>query len=442
MATWLAGWAVAGAFLPRGRAFFAERVGWGFAIGTALLALLVVVSLFLGVRLAPIPLLVFFGVAILLARRFRLTSPPEESAVPGASPFSIPLLIIALLGLAFYGLRALTEPMWSNDFQAVWGLKGKTIFGEAGIPLRLFESPSFGFSHPEYPLGLPLVYSGIAFLLRRWEDHAMALFFPFCLLATLLVLYGWLRRRGATQTVALAAAALLSHSAPLYSAFLTGMAEIPLSFALLLVGMALSDALDRSDSGAVRRLAVASLVASGVKNEGLFFVGAALLLLLFTAGRRRTFPQDSSSAVALFGPAALSTALHRLAVGNHPLRDLDFGLLLRPGLPARVGEALEAEWGIFGKPGWLVLLGLLALLLVLGRRARHGERLLILAGMSLGAYLVLPVFCVYGPLWLVTWTTERTVWALAPLVTAGLTARVASLFREEGPLAPAASGPG
>ena len=324
--------------------------------------------------------------------------------------------------------------MWSNDFQAVWGLKGKAIFGEEGITLPLFEWPSYGFSHPEYPLGLPLVYAGVAFLLGRWEDHALALLFPLYLLATLLVLYGWLRRRGATQGVALAAAALLAHIAPLYSAFLTGMAEVPVSFALLLVGTALSDFLDGTDTGAIRRLALASLVASVTKNEGLFLVGTALILLLFTAWRRRTLRTDAAGAAALFAPAAFSMALHRLLLGNHPLRDFDFGLLTRPGLPARVWETLKAEAGLFRRPPWIALLALLALLLVLGKRAPHGERLLLLCGASLGAYLVLPLFSVHSPLWLVTWTTQRTVLGLAPLLIAGVAARLAPVFRDDASL--------
>ena len=42
------------------------------------------------------------------------------------------------------------------------------------------------------------------FFSGRWDDHAMALLFPFFQLGTLLVLVGWLRRRGTDLVVALA----------------------------------------------------------------------------------------------------------------------------------------------------------------------------------------------------------------------------------------------
>ena len=128
---------------------------------------------------------------------------------------------------------------------------------ERGQPLAL------GFSHPEYPLGLPLLYASVSFLLGRWDDHALALLYPFFQIATLLALAGWLRRRGASATLALAAAALLAQFEPLYSAFQTGLADIPFSFAALLFGSALVDVLDGTDPQAARRLALAAFLALG-----------------------------------------------------------------------------------------------------------------------------------------------------------------------------------
>src|SRR5262249_32503147 len=178
-------------------------------------------------------------------------------------------------GLLLYLLRALTEPMWSNDYLAIWGLKAKTIFATRSLPPWPFRDPAAGFSHPEYPIGLPLALAGIAGILGRWDDHATALLFPVLQAATIAGLFGWLTRRRAPRGVALAASALVALCEPLYSAFLTGMAEIPLAGALLLVATSWCDALDGTDGGAVRRLAAASLFAAACKNEGVFFAAAA-----------------------------------------------------------------------------------------------------------------------------------------------------------------------
>nr|MDQ5871858.1 hypothetical protein [Acidobacteriota bacterium] len=328
-----------------------------------------------------------------------------------------------------YALRALTEPMWANDYLAIWGFKGKTVFAERSVPERLFQWTSLRFSHPEYPLGLPFLYAGIAYLLGRWDDHAMALVFPLLQVATLLALFGWLRRRGAPRSLALGAAALLAHFEPLYRAFTTGMAEVPLSLVLLLLGTSLCDRLDRTDRGASRRLALAAVLCAATKNEGLYFVAAALLLAaLFSLARRGL----ARVAALLALPAAVIVAAHRLVRGSLPLRDFDFSLLSRPAeLAPRVAEALAAAVAETGPRTWIAAAALAALIAA-GRPSPAGNRLLVLAACGVAAYLFLPALAVAGPKWLVETAFARTVSALAPLVAAGVAIRLAPVFVSPG----------
>jgi hypothetical protein len=290
------------------------------------------------------------------------------------------------------------------------------------VPPRLFLWKALAFSHPEYPLGIPFLYAGIAYLLGRWDDHAMALLFPLVQVATLLALFGWLRRRGATRPLALAAAALLSQFEPLYRGFTAGMADVPLSLALLLFGTSLCDRVDRTDPGASRRLVLASLVCAGTKNEGLFFVAAGLVVAAFSSLFRRGVFARAAALIVL--PAALVAAAHRLLRGHLPLSDFDFSLLRRPGeLTDRMGETLAAV--LRGTPP-LAAIGLVALvaLIAAGRRSPAGTRLLALAVCGLSAYLFLPALAVAGPAWLVETAFFRTTAALAPLVAAGVAVRL------------------
>jgi hypothetical protein len=309
--------------------------------------------------------------------------------------------------------------MATNDFFAIWGLKGKAMFGDVEMPRWLFHGTEFEFSHPEYPIGLPFLYAGIAFLLGRWEDQAMALLFPFFQVGTLLVLVGWLRGRGVTAATAFAASALVANFGLLYSPLLTGgMAEVPASFTFLLFGTAFCDALDRTDAGASRRLALAALLAASTKNEGLFLLGTALAFLLLRSVRRRERPMwGAFAAIAL--PGLGSVLLHRLTLGSHRLRDLDFTLLWRPGFASRLAETFREEFTLLAAPAWPALAAL-AVLMALAHRQAATDRILALAGASLAAYLILPAFCVLGPAWLVHWTVGRVATALIPLVAAGI----------------------
>jgi hypothetical protein len=417
-----AGFTASSALMPRGRAFLAERIGWSFALGCALLAVAVPIAFLFGASAGWAPFLLGGALVAALARLLPLPAGEgrgegkTEAATSERAPKWVfgSLVGLLLLGVALYALRALTEPMWSNDFLAIWGLKGKTIFFSRGVPSRLYDWRPLSFSHPEYPLGLPFLYAGVSFLTGSWDDHAMALLFPFFQVATLCTLVGWLRRRGAPNGVALCAAALVALFEPLYSAFLTGMAEVPLAFGLLLFGTALADSLDEAGSGPLRRLAFASFFMSSVKNEGLFLAAAGFAMALLFGGARRL-----KVALAAVVPALAVYGLHSAWRGRAPLLDLDFTLFSS----ARVVEAVGAAARIMDPFGWVGLCAV-ALLIAAGARDPAGERLLLLAAFGLTAYLALPVFAVRGPAWLVDTTLQRTVSALVPLVGAGLAVRL------------------
>jgi hypothetical protein len=406
-----------------------ERAAWGFAIGLAVLAAGLPVAFLL--RLPPRwtilgVALVSVGVVWILCRR---AENPTPFRMPGGAaamltPVCMLLLALVAFGVAIYTLRALTEPMWSNDYIAIWGFKGKTIFGAGEMPKRLFTDLSLGFSHPEYPLGLPLIFAALAFLLGRWDDHAMALVFPFLQVATLLALFGWLRRRGVSRILALSATAILAQFEPLYSGFLTGMAEVPFSFGALLFGTALVDALDRIDPFARRRLVLATVLVVSTKNEGLLLALVGLLIALFSRVRFRSVRKGAVVAVAV--PALLLLLAGRLWKGNPPFRDFEFAYLgptLIMELLPRVAEAIHTAVGEVILPSWAGLACVLVLFAT-GGRSSAGDRLLVLSGVCALAYALLPALAVLGPAWLIRASFARIVCALAPVSAAALTLRL------------------
>jgi hypothetical protein len=412
---------VAASFFPPGSTFEPERWSWGFVFGAALLAAQAAVTIALGLSPGWIPTLCLFGIAAALSLRSRLREIGSDTAPQSNRAVLISALLAALLasGVLFYLLRALTEPMWSNDYLAIWGLKGKTLFLAKGFPARVLPPSLYAFSHPEYPLGLPLIYAGAASLLRSWDDHALALLFPFFQVATLGALFGWLRRRRLSWPIPLAAAALLSQLEPLYSGFLTGMAEVPLSCLFLLFGTAYSDCLDETDSGSTRRLAVAAFLSGAIKNEGLFLAAAGAVGAL--AGRR---PARWRTAAACAVPALVVFGLTRVVSSGATTRDFDLAFLgARIGeLPARLAESLRVCFAEGIRPAWPILLCLF-LLFAAGRSTPFADRLLGLAAACLVVYVTIPALAVLGPTWLARTTLPRTAVALAPLVAAGLAGR-------------------
>ena len=418
-AAWISGWFAARAGCPAERDFRLERLGWSWALGAGIVAALVPLSFLARVRpgwpaFAVLAAASAAGGWLFRVRGTDVPRPPDTAADrrPAREGLVLFLFAVVLLGVATYVLRALTEPMWSNDYVAIWGLKGKTIHASGTVPSRLFEDASLGFSHPEYPLGLPFLYAGVSFLTGEWNDQAMALLFPAFQAATLFVLYVWLRRHGASRTTAATAAAILACFEPLYSAFTTGLAEVPLSLGLLLFGTALADALE-GDPGALRRTALASTLIAATKNEGLFFAAAGCAIALIFGGPRRW-----KAALASLPTALVVQGLHIAWRGNLPLRDFDIGT----ASAARVFEAVAAAVRLPDVVGWTELL-LLLVLLLLGRRVAEGSWMLVLCGAGLVTYLLLPAIAVRGPDWLVETALPRTSAGLVPLAAGAVAIR-------------------
>jgi hypothetical protein len=414
-----AGWLAAPALGLAARARRAERAAWSVALGCGLIGAMVPLSLLVRVHPGWPAFLVLAAATVLVCRRLGVPAPASREPAEDARRTRLvraALGAVVAAGVVAYALRALTEPMWANDYLAIWGLKGKTIHAASAVPRRLFSDPSLGFSHPEYPLGLPFLYAGVAFLAGRWDDHALALLFPLLQAATLAGLHGWLRRRGVGRTAALAAAAILASFEPLYSAFLTGLAEVPLSFGLMLFGTALADVLDGEESGALRRLALAAAWIAATKNEGLFFAAAGCAIALVLGGRRRW-----KAALAALPTALVVQGLHLAWRGRLPLRDFDFGVFT----PERMGEALAAAWRVAGAGG-IAGLALVVLLAALGTDSPESRAMLALALCGAAAYLVLPAFAVRGPGWMIATTLPRTAAALGPLVAAAVALRYAA----------------
>ncbi len=426
---------VARALHPGARALCPERIGWGLSLGLAALALSALFASLGGP--APRLELALLGAALLLIGR--LPAPREAPVAASREPRerrqrvrpAHALLMLAIAaGVFLYAGRALIRPMWSIDFLAIWGMKGRAIFSAGSIPPWLSDPGLAGFSHPEYPLGLPLLYAGLAGLVGTWDDHAMALLFPAFQIATLAVLYGWLRRRGTSRGIALAGTALLALFEPLYSGFLTGMADVPLSLAMLLLGTSLSDAIDGTDTRALARLVVASLLASSLKNEGLFLSAAAAAVAVVSRGNPDTRGRVRVALAAAL-PAIALTAVVRVVRGAAPLRDFDFPLLSpsRFGeLLGRIIETISVDAHIAAR-AW-ILLAAIGVLLAAGVAAPWAGRLLWLGAAALAVYLALPAFAVLGPAWLAETTLFRTAAALAPLAAAGIAGRLGSLERK------------
>jgi hypothetical protein len=400
----------------------AERAAWAWAAGLVMLCAAEAALVLAGIRSDPWKLWGLM-VAAALALRSRRTEAPRDAGPPNR--IGRLAWALAIGALALFAVEAVSEPMWAWDFVAIWGLKGKTLFLAGGLPVRLFHDPRLAFVHPGYPLLLPVLFASLSTLLGIWDPQALALLYPGFELATLLAIWGFLRRRSGS-TGAAVGTVLTAGFFPLYQSYFVGLADIPLALGYVLAGTAALDALDSGGAPSVRSLLLAALWCCSLKKEGTVFLLllAGAVLLRRNGGRHRSW---TAAAVYAVVPLVHQAVLRWL---RGPVADPAFRwsqLIERGGgqferrLLETGGYLLHAfvPWGL---PALLAIAAILA-----GTRSGIADALFEPMAMLTILYALAPALSTWAdPALFAASTFARLTFALAPALFLTLGARISA----------------
>lgn len=408
-----------------------ERIAWAGAVGTLALAMTEVSMLGLGVRPHAAPFLVVAALlvlaGVLLARGRAKPTPASCRARNGRS--SLLGIMAVAAPICLFTLEAARSPMWYTDHLAIWGLKAKLITSTASLPRRIFADPSTPWSHPEYPLLVPLTLASLASIAGEWHGRALALVYPYWQTMTVLLVYGYLSRT-MSRGIATIGGILVGVSAWLYCPANVGTADIPLAFSFALLSTSVLDSLATESVAPTLRLGIASLYAVATKPEGLLFV---LLLSAVVAFHRPTLPRRRASGVAmLLAPAAAHSIAMVVLRGYIRGRDTDWGLLSVPRFQelARRIAAVATRVSAHELPAASVSLACIACLLLLTRRSRADVLIAPLVCQVL-AYVGVCAFSAFDPAWQVASAVPRISQCLLPPMIVVLLARAGPLLNPD-----------
>lgn len=385
----------------------AEMVGLGWALGLALYT-----SVTFALYLGGMPSSVAAGVALPLAllglviagrwlwavRRLdagRMTGRPVLVALALALP-------AMQVTAAFY--LALRVPLSAYDAWSIWAFKAR-MFATGGFRPGYLHDPATLFTHPDYPLNLPLAEAALFRLAGHPEARLAALLGPLCLAALLLLYLAGLTRLYGRLAAALGLCALAVVPA-LVTQAAGGDADVPL--AMYAGGAALYLLLWWRRRGWPDAV-LCGLLAGGAawtKKEGLPIAG--LLLLAFLVGEigrsRRVGRKWRMWGIVRILPAFLAVPLPWLlfTLASHP-GGRDF-LPLTPATLAAHADRLP-QIGAFvalqmlSFANWSLLWVLVAAALVAaGRRLTPaGRGLLALLAGQLGVYVLAFVLSDWQP---------------------------------------------
>lgn len=287
--------------------------------------------------------------------------------------------VLTLVTITGYALYATLASLWEWDFWAIWGLKAKTFLESGGIDWRFLESRWNTFTHPDYPLLVPLNFDFVALVSGGWNDRWIGLLYVAWGTALLLVVRALAARETSPFFAALVTLTLAALSVSRYVGLGEGALIAFGSCGVLFVRAALDD----DDAASWRNGALMLGFAANCKNEGLALLVAVTIAVLLFARKRvlRLWP-----AFALAGPWLLLRATHALPtdiIGGSALSRLPARLPDAPAIFAFIAARLYQPWF------WVAIL---AGILIAPAAARRRERFVLLVSLIQLVFFVAAYF--------------------------------------------------
>jgi hypothetical protein len=372
-----------------------------------------------------------WALACLTAWRIR-RSPVQAHADPrgrSAVPWpAVALLVVAVVGSVVYFVAAsVATPHGSWDAWAIWNARARFLFhGYPDVWTQAF-SPMLDWSHPDYPLLLPVSVARAWTYLGR-ESVVVPIALAATFTAAILTMAATSVARAATAWRGVLTALMILASPGFLTNAVSQCADIPLAFYVLatcvLVGRA-TEADSRPASWVIAGVAVS--LAAWTKNEGIAFALIAVLVYIVWAYQRDRWRGLMRIAPLLAGAAPGLAVLVAFKLFIAPPNDLmtnqSAGHVLSnlrdvsrlQIVAAAVGKEL---W--FGGARFAGVLPLLALF-VLGGGIRRpipvGPALgLATAGALLGADVIVYILTPHDLAWQLSTSVQRVVVQVFPAI--------------------------
>lgn len=265
-AVWLLG-AAATTALAVGRSYSTADAPLHIALGAVLLGSLGSLCVVTGIVLSP-ALVYGIGATVLLLAAHRFSrDPARPRSRPAGMAGSVPGIVTAL-ALLVQLATATRDRLWWDGW-AIWSLKARVLFLEGRLPAAmLVPDGRYGFTHPDYPLLLPLA-QWWAFEHFGAPDAAAAAFLGACWSAAVVFSLWLLLRKQVGERLAASASLGLALFWPQYFFASGGTADVVIAFAMLGAVASLHQALSHARPERIWTTVVFICLGILSKNEGL-----------------------------------------------------------------------------------------------------------------------------------------------------------------------------
>lgn len=433
----------------------AAKAGAYFLAGLGLVSLQMFLYSLVGIGFGFLPVAAPWAVlSAFLIYKGRKASAGDLEVKPapaGFDRYSLPFFIVIAVQLSYSFIYAQALPVSGWDSWAIWFLKAKVFFIEGSVPAGFLADPSFGYSHPDYPLMIPLAVSWIYTVIGVADDSIARLIYPLQYGALLALFYYFVKAASGVRT-ALVFTALLSlvpilvmHASGLpvkvgglYTGDYAGYADLALSVSFMasasFIYLYLRDGKTSQFLCAVLFLSIGAWT----KNEGLTFAMIGLLILWIgslRSGKKAGYLIAAS--IAVFAIFAAPWAVYKAGLGigseyaGRAGLAVSFGGLTRlPVIIRYLARELFLLTGLFSFTWWLWMAG--SLINIRGQIKLPILSLNVLALGQLGVYVFVYMITPADLEWHLQTSLDRLSLQLLPLFLMVSALNFSALFGEGG----------
>lgn len=254
-----------------------------FALGAGLLYLILFTLSIVTGQLVPSSIYVFLLLLILFNLFYKKRFPFTKNLLPKRWEMAGVLIIICLFALLF--IPSLHKGLeW--DAWAIWAFKAKAFYVDGKINNHfLTDFERYAYSHPDYPLLIPLLEYWIYFHLGHINDHVIRLV-PLSFWLCVLSFFYSTALKYIKPSAALLSLSVLSFTWPMTINSLMSSADTIQAFYNLAGIIYLYKWIEKNEKAYFFSGTIILALGMNVKNEGLaFWASAALALLLLSAFR-------------------------------------------------------------------------------------------------------------------------------------------------------------
>lgn len=199
----LSGYSVMLLIFPEERRPFYETYALSYALGSGVMGgFLFLASLYFGVVPSRLSVFSIFLISASLIVAVKLWTAERQKEYDNnwyktmhLKLNIIPLFSIVVIFLVFVVVccHSLLMPLYEWDSFAIWGFKAKVFFYEDLKSSQYFYNPNLGYSHPDYPLLVSLLTTGVYASIGYIDETAGKIIFPFFYLAFICLIYTAIR---------------------------------------------------------------------------------------------------------------------------------------------------------------------------------------------------------------------------------------------------------